>query len=302
MALGVHDAADVRTARLRTRAKRIAQVMIHTATVWFAALLILPWLDRPRREAAVTRWARRTLRIFNVRVAVRGSPARFAAPVMLVANHISWLDIYVMNALCVSRFVAKSEVASAPVFGTIARQLGSIFIRRGSLRDAHRVKGEAAAALRGGDVVGLFPEGTTSDGTRLQFFYPALFQAAIEAGATTQPIAIRYHQDDGRPNTAPAYTEQISLMQSIRAVLREPVLRAEITFCEPLPAHLTRRELADRARRSIAEALDVRVLPPRPRHMPGAWRPPSADVALPSRFPRNREGRALSGPTREQLR
>ncbi len=271
MALAVEDAAAVRTARLRTRAKRVAQVMIHTAAVWFVALLILPWLDRPRREAAVARWARRTLRIFNVRVVVRGSRARFGAPVMMVANHISWLDMYLINALCVSRFVAKSEVASAPVFGTIARQLGSIFILRGSLRDAHRVKGEAAAALRGGDAVGLFPEGTTSDGTRLQFFYPALFQAAIEAGATIQPIAIRYHHDDGRPNIAPAYTDDVSLLQSIRAVLREPVLRAEITFCEPLLARLTRRELAERARRSIAEALDVRVLPPRPRHMPATW-------------------------------
>lgn len=272
MALAVHDAADVRTARLRTRAKRVAQVMIHTAAVWFVALLILPWLDRSRREAVVARWARRTLRIFNVRVVVRGSRPQFGAPVMMVANHISWLDMYLMNALCVSRFVAKSEVASAPVFGTIARQLGSIFILRGSLRDAHRVKGEAAAALREGDVVGLFPEGTTSDGTRLQFFYPALFQAAIEAGATIQPIAIRYHHGDGRPNTAPAYTDDVSLIQSIRAVLREPELRAEITFCEPLLARLTRRELADRARRSIAEALDVCVLPPRPRHMPGTWR------------------------------
>jgi len=192
-------------------------------------------------------------------------------PVMMVANHISWLDMYVINALCVSRFVAKSEVASAPVFGTIARQLGAIFIRRGSLRDALRVKGEAAAALRCGDVVGLFPEGTTSDGTHLRFFYPALFQAAIEAGATVQPIAIRYHHDDGRPNTAPAYTDDINLVQSIRAVLREPMLRAEITFCEPLRARLTRRELADRARQSIAEALDVSVLPPRPRYMPETW-------------------------------
>ncbi|MGD0073175.1 MAG: lysophospholipid acyltransferase family protein [Candidatus Binataceae bacterium] len=270
---GSNDAA-VPIARLRTRAKRTAQVVIHTATVWLAARLILPWLDRSRREAVVARWARRTLRIFNVRVAVRGSRARSGVPVMMVANHISWLDMYVMNALCVSRFVAKSEVASTPVFGTIARQLGAIFIRRGSLRDAHRVKGDAAAALRGGDAVGLFPEGTTSDGTRLRFFYPALFQAAIEAGATVQPIAIRYYHDDGRPSLAPAYTDEVTLVQSIRAVLREPALRAEITFCEPILSHIPRRELAERARQRIAEALDVWVLPPRPRHTPVTWSPP----------------------------
>jgi len=272
MAAGVEEAVVILTSPLRTRARRIAQAIIHIFSVWFVAMLILPWLDRARREAAVTRWARRTLGIFNVRVAVRGSPGQLDAPVMLVANHISWLDMYLLNALFVSRFVAKSEVASAPIFGTIARQLGSIFIRRGSLRDAHRVKGEAAAALRGGDLIGVFPEGTTSDGTLLQFFYPAMFQAAIEAGATIQPIAIRYHYEDGRLNTAPAYTDEVNLVRSIWAVLCEPVLRAEITFCEPLPAHLTRRELAHRARRSIAEALDVRVLPPRPRHLPGTRR------------------------------
>jgi 1-acyl-sn-glycerol-3-phosphate acyltransferase len=271
-ALGVCEIAAVRSVRLRTRAKRIAQIIIHTVVVWFAALLILPWLDRPRRDAAVARWAWRALTIFNVRVAVRGSPAQPTSPVMLVANHISWLDMYLMNAVQVSRFVAKSEVASVPVFGTIARQIGSIFIRRGSLRNAHRVKNEAAAAMRAGDVVGVFPEGTTSDGRRLRFFYPALFQAAIEAGATIQPIAIRYHHDDGTPNTAPAYTEEINLMRSIRAVLREPALLAEVTLCEPLLASRTRGELADRTRRTIAEALAIHVLPPRPRHLPGTWR------------------------------
>jgi 1-acyl-sn-glycerol-3-phosphate acyltransferase len=236
------------------------------------ALMILPWLDRKRRDALVTRWALRTLRIFNVRVAVRGSQADCATPMMLVANHISWLDMYVLNTLRVSRFVAKSELASAPVVGTIARQLGSIFIRRGSLRDAHRVKGEAAAALRAGDAVGFFPEGTTSDGTRLQFFFPALFEAAIETGATIQPIAIRYHYDDGRLSTSPAYTDEVSLLQSIRAVLRESVLCAEITLCEPLSAYVTRRQLAERARMSIAAALEIYSLPPRPRYLPGTLR------------------------------
>lgn len=234
-AVGVCEITAARPARLRTRTRvrRIARIITHVVTVWLASLLILPWLDRPRREAAVARWARRALAIFNVRVAVRGSLSQPGSPVMLVANHISWLDMYLMNALRASRFVAKSEVASVPMFGTIARQIGSIFIRRGSLRHASRVKDEAAAAMRAGDVVGVFPEGTTSDGTRLRFFYPALFQAAIEAGATIQPIAIRYHHDDGTPNTAPAYTEEISLMRSIRAVLREPALLAEVTVCEP---------------------------------------------------------------------
>ncbi len=216
------------------------------------------------------RWARRTLRIFNVCVAVRGLPVERDRPVMLVANHISWLDLYLLSALCPPRFIAKSELADAPVLGTIARRLGSIFIRRGSLRDAHRVKGEAATALRAGDPVGVFPEGTTSDGTRLRFFYPALFQAAIDAGATVQPVAIRYHHENGQPNTAPAYHDDVTLLQSIRAVLREPRLRVEITFCQPLSARFTRRELAHRSRRLIAEALEVRVMPPRPRHVPGS--------------------------------
>jgi 1-acyl-sn-glycerol-3-phosphate acyltransferase len=185
-------------------------------------------------------------------VPVRGEP------LLVVGNHVSWLDIYALNAVIQGRFVAKSETRQWPLVRTITRRFDAIFIVRGSFRDAARVKEVVAAALRAGEQVVVFPEGTTTDGTRLKRFHPALFEAAIEAGVRVQPVALRYPDANGRPDRRAAFIDDMSFLASLARVLQEPVLRAEITFGAPIsPTGKTRQELARLARQAIAHQLGL---------------------------------------------
>src|SRR5439155_10135151 len=182
---------------LFTTGRKTSAVAGHLLTLWLAAALVVPRLHARRRRRVAAAFAQRTLRALGVSLRVRRERPRCDGPRLLVANHISWLDVYAVNAVEEARFVAKSETRTWPLLGAITAAFDSLFIIRGSCRDAARVKDAAAAALRHGDTIVVFPEGTTTDGTVLRRFYPALFQAAIDAGAAVQPVAIRYPNDDG---------------------------------------------------------------------------------------------------------
>ncbi len=254
------------------RIRRIAALLAHLMAVWFGSRFVLPLVKVEQRRRIASRWASRMLRILNLKVSTAGCGPSSTQPMLLVANHISWLDMYVLNSIEAWRFVAKSDVAGWPVIGTMARQLLSIFHERGNFRDAMRVKNLVAEHLTAGERIAFFPEGTTTEGRRIEFFYPALFQAALDARAMVQPVAIRYLDARGVPTAAPAYAGETTLLESIAAVLRHHELTAELTFTIPLAAtDFDRRTLAEAARTSIAEVLDVRDLPPRPRTVP--WAP-----------------------------
>ena len=204
------------------------------------------------------RLARRTLRTLGVRVTSRGVLPAPGEPLLVVANHVSWLDVYVLNAVLEARFVAKSETATWPVVGTITRGFEAIFIVRESRRDAARVKDAVAAALRAGERMVVFPEATTTDGTHLGHFHPAMFQAAIDAGARVLPVALRYPGADGAPDPAPVFVGETTFLESLVRVLRAPALRAELTFGPLLsPLGRARRELARIARAMIGDALSL---------------------------------------------
>jgi 1-acyl-sn-glycerol-3-phosphate acyltransferase len=150
------------------------------------------------------------------------------------------------------------ETRRWPIAGTVAAGFDAFFIVRGSPRDAARVKDRVAAALRAGERVAVFPEGTTSDGTRLRRFHAALFQAAVDACARVQPVAIRYPLPDGRPNPAAAFVDDMTFGVSVLRVARSRGLVAELTFGPPLPGRgTTRRELARRSRAFIAAVLGL---------------------------------------------
>ena len=278
---------DSRATPIPIRAWRVIVVIFHILTIWLGAILVMPWLSRPRRRLMTARFAGRMLRGLHVQVRMRGTLPSAHRPIVFVANHVSWLDPHLLNLVSGARFIAKLEVASYPLFGTIVRQFGAIFIRRGSIRDAYRVKCEAAATLLGGEHVTFFPEGTTSTGTRINYFYPALFQAAVDSGATVQPIAIRWHHADGRLNLDAGFIDDMTIVDSIVLMLRHRVLYAEVTLCEPLEASgATRRDLAYRTRAAIAEKLELDSFAPRPRRMP--WEDYSSDRPRNSESPPSR--------------
>ncbi len=239
-----------------TRARRMARLVRHLAGLYTSAVWRAPRLEPAGRRELAARFAREMLDdVLQVRLHVRGAP-RERTPTLIVANHVSWLDMYVLNAVAGARFVAKSEVRGWPFFGTIATRFDTFFIVRGSYRDAARMRTAVARALGLGERVAVFPEGTTTDGTTVGRFFPALFQAAIDARARVQPVALRYRDTHGRPSAAPVFVGDTTVLASVRQVLREPALAVEATLGPSLdPAGRTRRELAEHTRSWIAATL-----------------------------------------------
>jgi 1-acyl-sn-glycerol-3-phosphate acyltransferase len=255
---------------------RTAGIVRQITLTWAGAVMVGPRLTPPDRQAVAVRLARRTLRTLGVQVHSQGAPAPRGEPFLLVANHISWLDVYVLNAFIAARFVAKSEASTWPVLGSITRGFEAIFIVRGSFRDAARVRGVVATALGSGERVVVFPEATTTDGSTLRRFHPALFQAAIDARVPVLPVAIRYRRRDGSPAPEAAFIDDMTFAGSLARIVRAGSLRAELAF-GPLLASSgrPRRELAALARGFVAERL---------RLSPGALEPEAP--ARPARMKR----------------
>ncbi len=238
------------------QAHRCVDVAADLMVLWAAARFSAPRLDPSGRRELSTRLARRTLATLRLNVTRSGEMPPADEPVLVVANHVSWLDVYVLNSIRQMRFVAKAETRTWPIIGTIATRFDSIFIVRGHNRDAARVKTRVAEALRAGESVAVFPEATTTAGHGVKPFHAAMFQAAVDAGVRVLPAAIRYPGPDGRPNPAAAFIDDMTFGTSLLRVLREPSLRVEIRFGTPLAAvGRSRRELAVAAHAFIVNAL-----------------------------------------------
>ncbi len=153
---------------------------------------------------------------------------------LLAANHISWLDITALHAARYCRFVSKADVKRWPLIGTLAAGVGTLFIERESRRDAMRVVHHMTESLRAGDVLAVFPEGTTSDGVKLLPFHANLLQAAIAADAPVMPVALRFVDTaTGERSAAPCYIGDDTLMGSVWRTLTAPGISVVITFGEP---------------------------------------------------------------------
>ena len=218
--------------------------------------LAFPLLAHERRQALRRRWSYQLFDIVNVRLEPRGlSPTGGS---MLVANHISWLDIYAISAIQPAAFVSKSELRGWPLIGWLAARTGTIFLQRGSRSHARVVNEEIGRVLRSDGNVAVFPEGTTTDGTELLHFHAALLQPAINTGRPLQPLALTYRDRDGQRSSAAAYAGETTMWQSLLRLAREPGMVLIIEF---LPALATengdRRALAASARAAIAECLGL---------------------------------------------
>jgi 1-acyl-sn-glycerol-3-phosphate acyltransferase len=209
-----------------------------------------------RWRCTVEEGSTRMLDAVGVDVRVSGARPLLAGPVLLVANHVSWIDIQALGTVAGARFVGKAEVRDWPIVGTMAARLGTVFLRRNHRRDAMRVKNLLAKMLVTGERVVVFPEGTTTDGTKLGPFYAALLQAAVDAAIPVQPVAIRHLESDGTPSAAAAFIDDMDFLTSLGRVLARPRITTELVFGPPIwAADKTRRELAARSRAFIAGAL-----------------------------------------------
>ena len=192
----------------------------------------LPRLTPLQKEARIKAWSLTLLQKFGIKLVVIGQPPA-QGPMLLAANHISWLDIVVMLAARPCRFVSKADIKHWPLIGAMASAGGTLFIERESRRDAMRVVHHMAEQLTAGDVLAVFPEGTTSDGVSLLPFHANLFQAAIAVNAPVMPVAISFVDEaSGRTSLAPCYIGDDTLMQSLWRTLKARPLCVVLTFGE----------------------------------------------------------------------
>ena len=204
----------------------------HVLAGWFTIYFRFPQLNPLQREARVQVWATQLLRIWEIELEVRGQPV-LTGPTLMVCNHISWLDIVVIHATRHCRFVSKSELREWPLIGTLATGAGSLYIERENRKDAMRMVKEMARALKEGDVLAVFPEGTTGDGFDLLPFHANLIQSAIEADAPIQPLALQYvDAASNEISSAARFVGDDTLVGSIWRTLNVSGLKAVVNFGE----------------------------------------------------------------------
>jgi 1-acyl-sn-glycerol-3-phosphate acyltransferase len=237
-------------------AVRLMRVLLHLLRGLFICTLVFPWLGRERRLDCVGRWSAQLLRIF--RVSVELAPASCAAANGLwVANHVSWIDVFVINALFPARFVAKSEVKRWPLVGELCTRAGTIFLARANRRDLRRTMALLIAALNTGERIVVFPEGTSAAQGAMLPFRANLFEAAIEANVTVQPVAISYFDTEGRLHDAVEYIGTTTLLDSMVAMLSGKPVRALLHTLPALPPYtIDRRNLAQHAYCAIHATLE----------------------------------------------
>ena len=251
-------AGDVVTARPLLRALRVARRLL-------LALLLAPGLPLlavplPGRTRVQRIYCRLVLRCLGVRIAVTGNPIRNLSGVLVVSPHMSWLDVFAIGSVLPGLFVARADMFTGPATGIVARFLKIIPIERSSLRRLPGVVDAVARRLRAGRTVVAFPEGTTWCGWQGEThkgsgsFYPAMFQAAIDAARPVQPLRLSYHHVDGTVSTVPAFVGDDPLLRSVGRLLtvRRTVARVHVESLQ-LPG-TDRRDLAGRCQSAVGVA------------------------------------------------
>jgi 1-acyl-sn-glycerol-3-phosphate acyltransferase len=217
----------------------------------------LRWRGETLEARLIRFWQGGLVRRFGFTLRVYGTPLR--EPHLLVANHSSWLDIELVHSQQAVGFVAKSEIERWPLIGWLATQGGTIYHRRGSGESLNKVAERVVERLRSGRSVGVFPEGTTTDGRSVRTFHARLFQTAIDAGVPVQPVALRFAWPDGSYASQIPFGPEESFLANFLRLLGEPNLIAEVHFLEPLrDLGVGRRALAEAARAAVASVIDGR--------------------------------------------
>ena len=234
---------------------RLARLVPHVLHGLWIVKRRFDLLTAPERHGLIQWWSVKTLRILGITLKVNGT----ALPTghLLVANHVSWLDIAAVHAvLPQARFVSKADVKHWPLVGALVEGAGTLFIERTSKRDALRVVHQTAAALQAGDCVAVFPEGTTGAGPELLPFHANLLQAALSVNAPVLPVVLRWHEPGERFSTAARFIGDTTLVQSLWRIAAARGLAVDVQVLPSVAAEgQDRRALGAALRARIAERL-----------------------------------------------
>lgn len=246
--------SPLRPTSILVRSWRCLRLALHLGRLGIEAGLIYPFVPPEQRTRLKQRGSHRLLTLLGVRL--EATEVEAPAGCLVLANHISWLDIFAINAFRPVAFISKSEVRKWPFIGWLSARNDTIFLVRGSRGHAREINGEIDARLIQGKDVAVFPEGMTSDGTQVRNFHAALLQPAVETGRPLLPLALSYHDANGDISQAPSYVGDTSLMACFSAILSCRQLVARIQPCPIIDSEgKSRRELARLAHAAISGRL-----------------------------------------------
>ena len=195
--------------------------------------LLFPFTTQETKDTHIQNWSKRLLTIFRIKLRVNNPEILPDTPYLLASNHISWVDIHAINAFKPIRFVAKSDVEGWPVFGWMAKQLGTVFIKRDNSRHGKHVANEVAKVLETQSVC-IFPEGTSTVGESVMPFKPNLFESAVISQVPVYSLAISYQSAiTGARSEVAAFVGDMGLLESMAKILRYRHLVVELTFILP---------------------------------------------------------------------
>ncbi|VVE63668.1 glycerol acyltransferase [Pandoraea anapnoica] len=231
---------------------------LHLARGMLTAATLFPFLSQPQKDRRIRAWSQKLLKLCGMHLEVEQHAPVPEGGVMLLCNHVSWIDIFALNAWQPVRFVAKAEIRHWPLVGWLCVQTRTIFLQRERRADARRIMHYLADCLRDGDVITVFPEGTTTDGRSLLPFHANLLQAPVTTGKPVQPLCLFYTDAaSGRHTMAPAYIGETSLIESIDMILRAPPMTVRLSIGAPQYPQdgEHRREFTLGAQRAVGAAL-----------------------------------------------
>lgn len=239
-------------------------IRLISLVTWMSAGLVtviiaFPLLPLAARQWLIRHWSRVLLACCGVTVRYQGEPRRQGA-VLWVANHVSWVDIFVMDSVRAVSFIAKSDIRKWPLIGWLVAGAGTLFIERGRRHAVRAVGRRMEARFDQGEAVGLFPEGTTSLGLDVAPFHSSLFEPAIRVGVDIQPVALRF-LNEGQRSTRYAFVGEQTLVRNVWLLLTATDTVVEMVFAPLITAQesseLGRVAVAARAHQQVRELVAV---------------------------------------------
>ncbi|MGL4230418.1 MAG: lysophospholipid acyltransferase family protein [Casimicrobium sp.] len=211
--------------------------------------------DRAERRGIIERWSGELLHIAGIEVRAVGFPSGGQRPVTLIANHVSWADIFALNSQRACHFIAKSELRAWPIAGKLLDNVGTVFINRSDRKETVRLASVVRELMQAGETVAVFPEGTTSIGHDVLKFHASLLEPVVAAEGEVWVVAIRY-LSRGQRTDAAAYIDQLSLLESLKQIHAAAPVTVELQFLKAIDCKgRTRREVAAEAEALVRAAV-----------------------------------------------
>lgn len=242
-------------------AMRLCALIVHIVIGLFVGLVVFRFISWEARTHIIKIWSRALLAVIGVKLVLDHPPIDSPMRGLQVGNHSSWMDIFVSNAVQAARFLAKSDIQKWPVLGTLVTSAGTLYVERGNRNSISKTNAEISDSAQKGYLIGLYPEGTTTDGTHLLPFKSNLFQPAIDNQMLLYPVGISYKKN-GRYTPLAAYAGDTSLLKSFWDLTSSFGVSAHVSYGQPINAatYTSRQTLARDAQDAVARLVGQEVI------------------------------------------